>query len=158
MIGGAVASVVLFLLAPRLAVVGLAVFFAASTVVVYSTIRDRSRDVLALSGLSDRTWIDRAARGPVTYLNATAYEQETREGRWFEEWLPVWESEFWNRRFDGVLTLGERVGAGAVLPALRDARLGNGPHRGRRRRPIASSIRASRRSESSSPRARASAL
>ena len=104
-IGGAVASVVLFLLAPRLTVVGLVVFFAASTAVVYSTIRDRSRDVLALSGLSDRTWIDRAARGPVTYLNATAYEQETREGGWFEEWLPVWQSEFWNQRFDGVLTL-----------------------------------------------------
>ena len=104
-IGGAVASVALFLLAPRLTVVGVVVFFAASTAVVYSTIRDRSRDVLALSGLSDRTWIDRAARGPVTYLNATAYEQETREGRWFEEWLPVWQSEFWNRRFDGVLTL-----------------------------------------------------
>jgi hypothetical protein len=105
LIGGAVAACVLFVLTPRLAVVGVAAFLAASTIVVYSTIRDRSRDVLALSGLSDRTWIDRAASGPVTYLNATAFEQETREGRWFDAWLPVWQSEFWNRRFAGVLTL-----------------------------------------------------
>jgi hypothetical protein len=112
LVGGTLAAAALFLFAPRLAVVAVAAFLAASTAVVYSTIRNQSRSVLALSGLSDRRWVDHAARGPVTYLNATAYEQETSEGRWFEEWVPVWETEFWNRRFAGVLTL-----ANALEPA-----------------------------------------
>ena len=109
---GAVAAVACFLWAPRLALVGVAAFLAASTAIVYSTIRDQSRATLARSGVSDRRWLDRAADGPVTYLNTTAFEQETREGRWLDEWLPVWGTEFWNRRFDGVLTL-----AGALEPA-----------------------------------------
>jgi hypothetical protein len=112
LVGGTLAAAALFLFAPRLAVVAVAAFLAASTAVVYSTIRNQSRSVLAVSGLSDRRWVDHAARGPVTYLNATAYEQETSEGRWFEEWVPVWETEFWNRRFAGVLTL-----ANALEPA-----------------------------------------
>jgi hypothetical protein len=103
---GALGAIALFLLAPRLAAVGVAAFLAASTGVVYSTIRNQSRAVLALSGLSDRNWVDDAVRAPVTYLNATAFEQETREGRWFEEWVPVWETEFWNRDPLGVLSLG----------------------------------------------------
>jgi hypothetical protein len=103
---GAVGAVALFLFAPRLAVVAVAAFLAASTAVVYSTIRKQSRTVLALSGLRDRDWIDDAGAPAVTYLNATVFEQETREGRWFEEWVPVWESEFWNRSALDVLTLG----------------------------------------------------
>jgi hypothetical protein len=109
---GAVAAVACFLWAPRLALAGVAVFLAVSTAVVYATIRDQSRATLARSGLTDRRWLDRAADGPVTYLNTTAFEQETREGRWLDQWLPVWETEFWNRRLDGVLTL-----AGALEPA-----------------------------------------
>jgi dolichyl-phosphate-mannose-protein mannosyltransferase len=105
LLAGAASAVAVYLWAPRVGAVGVALFLALSTVVVYSTIRGQSRTVLAASGIVDRRWIDAAATGPVTYLNATAYEQETREGRWFEEWLPVWTSEFWNRRFAGVLTL-----------------------------------------------------
>jgi hypothetical protein len=103
---GAVAATALFLLAPRLAVVGVAAFLAASTGIVYSTIRNQSRAVLALSGLSERDWVHRATHAPVTYLNATAFQPEAREGRYFDEWVPVWETEFWNRNDLSVLTLG----------------------------------------------------
>jgi hypothetical protein len=96
----------LFLFAPRLALVGVALFLVVSTAVVYSTIRSQSRAVLALSGLGVRNWVDRAVDAPVTYLNATAFQPERLEGRYFEEWVPVWETEFWNRDPLNVLTLG----------------------------------------------------
>ncbi|MHB8642854.1 MAG: hypothetical protein ACYDA3_08220 [Gaiellaceae bacterium] len=101
--GGAVAAAALFLFAPRLAAVGVALFLGVSTVVVWSTIRNQSRAVLALSGLTTKAWL---GGHPATYLNATAFEQETAERKYFEEWVPVWETEFWNRSFTGVLTLG----------------------------------------------------
>jgi hypothetical protein len=104
---GAAAAAALFLYAPRLAVVGVAVFLAASTAVVYSTIRGRARTVLVLSGLRDRDWIDDAGVHAVTYINATNFEQEARAGRWFEEWVPVWETEFWNHSALTVLSLGD---------------------------------------------------
>ena len=100
---GAAGASALFLFAPRLALVGVALFLAASTVVVYSTIRNQSRAVLALSGLREKSWL---GAGPAVYVNATNFEQEARVGRWFEEWVPVWETEFWNRSFAGVLSLG----------------------------------------------------
>jgi hypothetical protein len=106
LVAGAVGATALFLLAPRLAVVGVAVFLAASTAVVYSTIRNQSRAVLALSGLRERDWVDQAVHAPVTYLNATAFEPEHSEGRWFEQWVPVWQTEFWNRDALNVLTFG----------------------------------------------------
>jgi len=107
-VAGSVAAVLLFLFAPRLAAVGVAAFLGVSTVVVWTTIRNQSRAVLALSGLVQRDWVDTAAgRGArVTYLNATTFEQETAAGKWFEQWVPVWETEFWNRDVAGVLTLG----------------------------------------------------
>ena len=107
LVAGVAAAIALFLFAPRLAVVGVALFLAASTVVVYSTIRSRSRTVLALSGLRDRDWIDDAGVPAVTYVNATNFEQEARAGRWFEEWVPVWETEFWNHSALSVLSLGD---------------------------------------------------
>src|SRR5262249_17474790 len=94
------------LVAPRLAFLGVAAFLAASTAVVYSTIRGQSRNVFALSGLTTRNWVDRTVRAPVTYLNATAYAPEHAEGRWFEQWVPVWQTEFWNRDALNVLTFG----------------------------------------------------
>src|SRR5438445_62589 len=69
LVGGAAAAVALFLLAPRLALIGVAVFLAVSTAVVYSTIRNQSRAVLALSGLHDRDWVDDAGVRDVTYVN-----------------------------------------------------------------------------------------
>ena len=102
-VAGAAGASVLFLFAPRFAVAGVAVFLVASTVVVYSTIRNQSRAVLALSGLQQKSWL---GAGPAVYINATNFEQEARVGRWFEEWVPVWETEFWNRSFAGVLSLG----------------------------------------------------
>lgn len=106
-LAGACVAVLLFWKAPRAAAVGVALYLAVSTVVVWATIRDQSRTVLALSGLGQRDWVDAAVGrdARVTYLNATAYEQETAEHRWFEQWVPVWETEFWNRSFAGVLTL-----------------------------------------------------
>ncbi len=103
---GVLAATALFLFAPRLSVIGVAAFLAASTGVVYSTIRNQSKAVLALSGLHERGWVESAVHGPVTYLNATAFQPETRERRWFDEWVPVWETEFWNRNALSVLTLG----------------------------------------------------
>jgi hypothetical protein len=100
---GAVGACALFLFAPRLALAGVALFLAVSTLVVYSTIRNQSRAVLALSGLQDKTWL---GAGPAVYVNATNFEQEARVGRSFEEWVPVWETEYWNRSFAGVLSLG----------------------------------------------------
>ena len=82
LVGGAAAAVALFLLAPRLALIGVAVFLAVSTAVVYSTIRNQSRAVLALSGLHDGDWVDDAGVRDVTYVNATNFEQEARAGRW----------------------------------------------------------------------------
>jgi hypothetical protein len=109
---GAVAAVALAVTAPRLAAAGVALFLLVSTGVVYSTIRDRSRAVLASSGLTAKDWLDRAGARDVTFVNTTAYEQETAEGRTFEQWAPVWTTEFWNRSFAGVLTL-----ANALEPA-----------------------------------------
>jgi hypothetical protein len=100
---GAAGACAVFLFAPRLAVPAVAVFLLASTVVVYSTIRNQSRAVLALSGLKEKGWLHGL---PGVYLNATAFEQETAEHRYFEQWTPVWETEFWNRSFAGVVTLG----------------------------------------------------
>ena len=106
LVAGALAATCLFFFAPRLSVIGVAAFLAVSTGVVYSTIRNQSRAVLALSGLSERHWVEHVTRAPVTYLNATALEPESREGRYFDEWVPVWETEFWNRNELDVLTLG----------------------------------------------------
>jgi hypothetical protein len=102
-VAGAVVASALFLFAPRLALAGVAVFLAVSTLVVYTTIRNQSRAVLALSGLQEKAWLGAA---PAVYINATNFEQEARAGRWFEEWVPVWETEFWNKSFAGVLSLG----------------------------------------------------
>jgi hypothetical protein len=88
---GAVGACALFLFAPRLALAGVALFLAASTLVVYSTIRNQSRAVLALSGLQDKTWL---GAGPAVYLNATNFEQEARIGHSFEEWVPAWHTRF----------------------------------------------------------------
>jgi hypothetical protein len=106
LVAGAAAAVTLYVFAPRLAFAGVAVFLAGSTAVVYSTIRGQSRTVFALSGLSTRNWVDRTVRAPVTYLNATKYQPEHVEGRWFAQWAPVWETEFWNRDALDVLTFG----------------------------------------------------
>jgi len=106
-VGGAAAAVALFLLAPRFAVASVAVFLAVSTAVVYSTMRNQSRAVLALSGLDNRDWLDDAGVRDVAYVNATNFEQEARVGRWFEEWVPVWETEFWNHATFDVLSLGD---------------------------------------------------
>jgi hypothetical protein len=103
LVAGAAGAAALVLFAPRLALVGVALFLAVSTVVVYSTIRNQSRAVLALSGLREKSWL---GAGPAVYITATNFEQEARAGRWFEEWVPVWETEFWNRSFAGVLSLG----------------------------------------------------
>jgi hypothetical protein len=100
---GAAGACALFLFAPRLAIAGVALFLAASTVVVYSSIRNQSRAVLALSGLKEKGWLHGVS---AKYLNLTAFEQETAERRFFEEWVPVWETEFWNRSFAGVVTVG----------------------------------------------------
>ena len=113
-LGGASLAAWLVALAPRalslrLSLVLLPAFLVASSISVTTTLASQSGRVRDLAGLgSDPSWLDeRVGRGAeVLFLNTTAFEPDTQLGRWFEAWVPVWESELWNRSFGGVHNLG----------------------------------------------------
>jgi hypothetical protein len=74
-------------------------------------VRAQARGVDALAAIgSKRSWIDsRVGRHTdVAYVNATQYEPESAHGQYWEQWVPVWESEFWNRSLDRSISLGLR--------------------------------------------------
>jgi hypothetical protein len=92
------ALLVVFALVPRRAAVVLPlvvlVLLVATSVSASAMIESRSRtDQAELVG-APRTWIDSAARGPVTYL----YDGEPA-------WNSVWQQRFWNQRVAHVLSL-----------------------------------------------------
>ena len=93
-----------------------AALLAASSVVASNVIAARARsDQAALVG-APADWIDRAAKGPVTYVYAGA-----------ATWNVVWQQRFWNRRVRHVVSLSpsfvpgpmpqtrQRLGPGGIL-------------------------------------------
>ena len=114
-IGLAAVAAAAFALAPRRVwpglVAGVAVLLVASSVSLFHAVRAQARGVDALAALgSNRSWIDsRVGRhADVAYVNATQYEPESARGQYWEQWVPVWESEFWNRSLDRSISLGLR--------------------------------------------------
>lgn len=112
-IGGVVAAAALFLFLPRrLAFVlpaAVAVFLLVSSVPVFTTYRGEARAARERSGYGDNpSWVDEAAgrNAQVLFLNTANFEPETLQGRIVERFQPVWETEFWNRSFAGVVSLG----------------------------------------------------
>lgn len=106
--GALVAFVPRRLAAPALHV-ALAAFLVVSSVPVYRTLTGQSERVRELAGLGEQpSWLDDAAGAdrPALFLNTTTFEPDTALGRFFEAWVPVWETEFWNRSFGGVHSLG----------------------------------------------------
>jgi hypothetical protein len=105
---GAVVAAGLFLYLPRrLAVLlpaAVGVFLLGSSVPVFTTYRSEAR----AARLQDRTWIDRTVghNAHVIFLNTANFEPETLQGKIVQTFEPVWESEFWNRSFGGVVSLG----------------------------------------------------
>jgi hypothetical protein len=105
---GALAAVVLFLLVPaRLAwalPIAVGAFLLASSVPVFTTYRSEARVLRQ----PDPSWVDEAAgrNADVVFLNTANFEPETIEGRIVQAFEPVWETEFWNRSFRGVVSLG----------------------------------------------------
>ncbi|MBD0338863.1 MAG: glycosyltransferase family 39 protein [Thermoleophilia bacterium] len=77
-----------------------AAFLAATSAAVFATARSQATGVALASGQAERpTWIDDAAgHGRVVFLNTTRAESRA--------WVPVWQAEFWNRSFSGVVNLG----------------------------------------------------
>ena len=139
-IGLAVVAAAAFALAPRrlwpALVAGVAVLLVASSVSLFRAVRAQARGVDALAAIgSKRSWIDsRVGRhADVAYVNATQYEPESARGQYWEQWVPVWESEFWNRSLDRSISLGLRE----PLPLFQEnatARLGERADRRRRSR------------------------
>jgi len=64
-------------------------------------------------------------------VNATQYEPEAAAGNWWPLWVPVWESELFNRSLDSTISLGlrEPLPAHQVNGRLdwRTGRIGGGP-------------------------------
>jgi hypothetical protein len=114
-IGLGVVAAAAFAFAPRrlwpALVAGVAVLLVASSVSLFRAVRAQARGVDALAAIgSKRSWIDsRVGRhADVAYVNATQYEPESASGQYWEQWVPVWESEFWNRSLDRSISLGLR--------------------------------------------------
>ena len=113
---GAIVAGVLFALVPRRAAVWLApglvaAFLVVSARAVAVDYEERARGVEALAGLDGgRTWLDRRIGGDASaaFLNTTGYLPEALRDDWWPTWVPVWQTEFWNRSMRGVITLALR--------------------------------------------------
>jgi hypothetical protein len=109
---GAAAAVALV---PRgwraLVALGVGVFLVLSSISVVHAVGDESRRVRDLAGLpKNASWMD-AAIGPgghALFLDTSDLEPEKRHGSVRGRFTPVWETEFWNRSFDGVVNLGSK--------------------------------------------------
>ncbi len=105
---GAVAATLAFSLLPRRLAPSLAaavaIFLLVSGGSLFSTYRAEAR----AARLRERTWIDRAVGrdAHAVFLNTAEFEPEIRAGRIYQQFVPVWESEFWNRSLRGVVSLG----------------------------------------------------
>jgi hypothetical protein len=110
---GAFGAAALFLVLPRRLTPALpaavAVYLLAVSVPVFTTFRGEARKARALAGYGDEpSWVDAAIGRDqhAVFLNTANFEPETRQGRILERFVPAWEAEFWNRSFDGVVSLG----------------------------------------------------
>ena len=105
-----------FVLAPRRAArialpAAVAAFLLVASRSVGTDLEARSRGVKELAGLDGGLrWVDDAigTRERAAFLNATAFTIESRLGDWWPTWVPVWQTEFWNRSFETVISLGLR--------------------------------------------------
>ena len=103
-LAGVLAAVALTLLVPRRAVVLLVALVAASlgasSVLAQRKIEIRaSADRHSFFGTASARWIDRAADGPVIYLDDADFF-----------WNAAWQTAFWNTRVSAIATLGPTEG------------------------------------------------
>ena len=109
---GAAAAIVLV---PRgwraLVAAGVGAFLVLSSIPVVRSLGDESRRARDRAALpKNPSWMD-AAVGPgahALFLDTSDLEPEKRHGSVRQRFTPVWESEFWNRSFDGVVSLGAK--------------------------------------------------
>ena len=108
-LGLATAMILLAVLLPRRAAIVLPVLIgaalAATSVLTVQEVGKRSRfDRASFFGTASESWVDRSARGPVTYLY---------DGDAF--WNAVWKTLYWNERINSIAKLPDTTLAG--LPA-----------------------------------------
>ena len=121
-LGGVVLALV-FVLAPRpfapaALVLPLAALLLVSSVSLFHAMRAQARGVQAVAALgSHPQWIDSAIGGSsrAAYINATQYAPEETRGDWWPLWVPVWESELFNRSLDSSISLGLRRAAARAI-------------------------------------------
>jgi hypothetical protein len=84
-----------------------AALLVAGSSVATDTVLDRARGADAFAP-EPRRFADDAIGGEprALYLNATAFRPETGRGRSYEQWLPYWQAELWNRSLAGTANLG----------------------------------------------------
>ncbi len=105
---GSAAAAAGFAFLPRRFAPGLlasvAMFLLLSSASLASTYRAEAR----AARLPERTWIDDTIGrdAHAVFLNTAEFEPETLAGRSYRQFVPVWESEFWNRSLRGVVSLG----------------------------------------------------
>jgi hypothetical protein len=104
-VGGLAAALSFVLLPRRVAAValpaGVAVFLVLSSYAIYGAVRDHSKATLALTTPSAPSWIDEAigtgAHAAYIYGSTSDLVGEAQI---------MWQTEFWNRSLDKVLTVG----------------------------------------------------
>lgn len=113
-VAGALAAAILAALAPRRVAAPalpalLAVFLVACSVPLFASLARQSRAVRDLAGLGEpMSWVE-AFSGPdaeAVFVSTAGFEPDTRIGSEWERWVPVWQTELWNRSLRGVVTLG----------------------------------------------------
>jgi hypothetical protein len=85
-----------------------AVLLLAGSWAAFDTVRDRARGADAVVTFEPRGFADEAigADARALYLNTTTFHTETRFGRPYDQWLPYWLAELWNRSLRGTVSLG----------------------------------------------------
>jgi hypothetical protein len=98
-------------LAPAVLAAPIVLLLVLSSASLFHAMRAQARGVRDLAALGPHPqWIDAQIGGSAraTYVNATQYEPEESRGDWWPLWVPVWESELFNRSLDASLSLGLR--------------------------------------------------
>jgi hypothetical protein len=124
MLIGGFAAAVAFALVPRrvarvLLPAGVALLLAAFSYSVFGSIRDHARATLALTSVSNPSWIDDriGSRANAIYLYGASADP-------FAEAQVMWQTEFWNRSVGQVYTIGPTDPGLTASPATFDGLTG----------------------------------
>jgi hypothetical protein len=104
-VGGIVAALAFVFLPRRVAAValpaGVALFLVLSSYAIYGAVRDHAKATLALTTPSDPSWVDEeiGTDAHAAYIYGTTSDL-------VGEAQIMWQTEFWNRSLDEVLTVG----------------------------------------------------